>query len=169
MRSVLDSLQAGWDTLILAPDARCLRPHRFDKNKGISPRHICVPAYLGITIFCAVLSTLFAVAVDMADPWDGVGADDLHFLLDSELEEATRARIHDFNEHTGEVDFAWTARAAPSPAVRRPLQLRRMTSIALGRVRMTAGDVEHAAPAEEGSAAAAAAAEENERATLLTF
>ena len=55
----------------------CARPHRklsllprFDKNKGTSPRNVCVPAYLSSGIFCAVLSTLYAVAVDMSNPFD---------------------------------------------------------------------------------------------------
>jgi hypothetical protein len=43
---------------------------RFDKNKGTSPRNVCVPAYLSSGIFCAVLSTLYAVAVDMSNPFD---------------------------------------------------------------------------------------------------
>ena len=47
---------------------RCLP--RFDKNKGTSPRGVCVPAYLSSGIFCAVLSTLYAVAVDMSNPFD---------------------------------------------------------------------------------------------------
>jgi hypothetical protein len=81
---------------------RAARPAlRFDKNKGTSPRGVCVPGYLSSTVFCAVLSTLFAVAVDMSDPWDGIGADDLHFVIDIELEEATRAESHALNPHTG--------------------------------------------------------------------
>ena len=43
---------------------------RFDKNKGTSPRNVCVPAYLSSGIFAAVLSTLYAVAVDMSNPFD---------------------------------------------------------------------------------------------------
>ncbi len=127
---------------------------RFDKSKGTSPRGTCVPGYLSSAVFCAVLSTLFAVAVDMSDPWDGMGADDLHFLIDTELEEATRAEAHPINEHTGaqrgwmhacqhraaalrltrlraagagEVDFTWHA---SGPAQRRPLQLRRLANTA---------------------------------------
>ena len=47
-----------------------LLPLRYDKNKGTSPRNVCVPAYLSSGIFCAVLSTLYAVAVDMSNPFD---------------------------------------------------------------------------------------------------
>jgi hypothetical protein len=112
--------------IFLAPYFRHWCPE-FDKNKGTSPRGMCVPGYLSCTVFCAVLSTLYAVAVDMSDPWDGVGADDLRFTLDTEIEEATRAQHHALNEHTGEVEFPWTTHAAP-PEARRPLQLRRLSS-----------------------------------------
>jgi hypothetical protein len=112
--------------IFLAPYFRHWCPE-FDKNKGTSPRGMCVPGYLSCTVFCAVLSTLYAVAVDMSDPWDGVGADDLRFTLDTEIEEATRAAHHALNADTGEVEFPWTARVAP-PEARRPLQLRRMSS-----------------------------------------
>ena len=53
-----------------APQAEPCCLLRFDKNKGTSPRNVCVPAYLSSGIFCAVLSTLFAVAVDMSNPFD---------------------------------------------------------------------------------------------------
>ena len=112
------------DVLRLRGCAQALtwHPCRFDKNKGTSPRGVCVPAYLSSGIFCAVLSTLFAVAVDMSNPFDmcapsctraprlradaarltrRVGADDLHFELDTEIEEATRALPHPINAVTG--------------------------------------------------------------------
>jgi hypothetical protein len=53
-----------------ALQAELTLPLRYDKNKGTSPRNVCVPAYLSSGIFCAVLSTLYAVAVDMSNPFD---------------------------------------------------------------------------------------------------
>jgi hypothetical protein len=132
--------------IFLAPYFRHFCPE-FDKNKGTSPRGLCVPGYLSSCVFCAVLSTLFAVAVDMSDPWDGVGADDLHFLLDTEIEEATRAQHHAFHPTTGEVQFVWTARVPP-PKAREPLQLRRRASTHIGRVVATPEGSEDEADAQ---------------------
>jgi hypothetical protein len=56
-----------------------------------TPDSICIPAYVACTIFCIVLSTMFAVSREVGDPWDGVGSDDIHLSLREDIEEAVRA------------------------------------------------------------------------------
>ena len=106
--------------------------HEYNRNLGISPQRVCIPAYLSCTIFVSVLCTLLRVAVDIADPWDGVGADDICFMVPEEVESATRASPLGFDEH-GRVQFAWThGLAGPKPEGQPGnlgMQLRRMSSI----------------------------------------
>lgn len=92
--------------MILAPFWRhyC---HDYNKNLGISPQKVCIPAYLSCSIFVSVLCTLLRVAVDIADPWDGVGQDDIAFRVPEEIEWATHAAPMGFDEH-GHVVFTWT-------------------------------------------------------------
>jgi hypothetical protein len=110
--------------------------HEFNEKLGIRPQRVCIPAYLSCTVFVSVLCTLLRVAVDIADPWDGVGADDICFLVPEEVEAATHASPLGFDEH-GRVQFTWThGLSAPKrhssdggaahPAI---MQLRRMSSI----------------------------------------
>lgn len=110
--------------------------HDFNKNLGISPQRVCIPAYLSCTVFVSVLCTLLRVAVDIADPWDGVGADDICFLVPEEVEAATHALPLGFDEQ-GRVQFPWThglsatKRGSGDGGVAHlaVMQLRRMSSI----------------------------------------
>jgi len=124
--------------IILAPYWRhyC---HDYNEKLGISPQRVCIPAYLSCTIFVSVLCTLLRVAVDIADPWDGVGADDIAFKVPEEIEWATRAAPMGFDEH-GNVMFAWTQEddtddkgENDEPESPMRVQLRRMTSAIMGR------------------------------------
>jgi len=80
--------------------------HDYNRGLGVSPQDVCIPAYLSSTIFSAVLCTLLRVANDIADPWDGIGQDDLRFEVPEELEWATRAAPLEFDD-CGRVVFSW--------------------------------------------------------------
>ena len=145
--------------IFLSPYFRHFCPE-FDKNKGTSPRNVCVPAYLSSGIFCAVLSTLYAVAVDMSNPFDMVGADDLHFTLDTEIDEATRALPHPFHPTSGEVMMAWSD-STPTAQPRSSLHFRTLARLAVA-MRRPSGGQDAPAGSED-----AIQARDRERARLL--
>ena len=101
----------------------------YNHNLGTSPRNVCIQAYLSSAVFSAVLSTLYAVAIELADPFKGIGPDDLHFTIDKEFEEATRSPVHEFND-AGEVVLLWEDDLPALPvAPPRPLPLRKLVTM----------------------------------------
>ena len=48
------------------------------------------------------------VASDIANPWDGVGRDDIHVVLDREIEHATEANPLPLTGPGGEVSITWS-------------------------------------------------------------
>jgi hypothetical protein len=91
--------------LLLAPYWRHYCP---EYNKSTRPVSVCLPAYLSCTIFCLVLSTMFTVAREVGDPWDGLGDDDIRVSLEEEIGEAVRAPPLAFDS-AADVAFPWRA------------------------------------------------------------
>lgn len=114
----LVSLMVHLTPMLLSPYWRHYCPD-YDKGKGISPKRICVPAYLCCTVFCVIVSTMASVAAEIGDPWDGVGQDDIHIALREEVAQSLRAAPLPLDAH-GNVEFPWPLSAAEHLALRVP-------------------------------------------------